>query len=316
MLIHELLGIKYPIFQGGMTGVSDGKFAATVSSAGALGIIGAGEWDKERVRKEIQIAKSLTNKPFGVNIMMMSPHVLDIVDLVIEEKIPVVTTGAQSPERYIKRLKEAGIMVFPVVSSVVIAKRMERYGVTGIIAEGGESGGHVGEATTMSLLPQMVEAVSIPIIAAGGIASGKQLDACLMMGASGIQIGTILLASLECPIHENFKAAILKARDNDTLVVGRGSGAPVRVLKGPLAKRILEYERKNDQEALKEASSKALEIGLYDGDDTNGIFTCGQIAGYIHEIKPVKKIIDDIILDAIEVEAAFMDNIKKLKEIK
>ena len=219
MLINEMLGIKYPIIQGAMTLITDGKFAACVSNAGGLGIIASGEWDKNRVREEIHIARSLTDKPFGVNLYMMSPYVEDIVDLIIEEKIPVVTTGAHSPEKYIKRFKEAGCKVFPVVASVTMAKRIERFGIDGVIAEGMESGGHVGEATTMSLLPQMVKALKVPVIAAGGIASGSQMTAALAMGASGIQIGTILLASEECDVHENYKKAILKAHDNDTTVI-------------------------------------------------------------------------------------------------
>lgn len=317
MLINEMLGIKYPIIQGAMTLITDGKFASTVSNAGGLGIIASGEWDKNRVREEIHIARSLTDKPFGVNLYMMSPYVEDIVDLIIEEKIPVVTTGAHSPEKYIKRFKEAGCKVFPVVASVTMAKRIERFGIDGVIAEGMESGGHVGEATTMSLLPQMVKVLKVPIIAAGGIASGSQMTAALAMGASGIQIGTILLASEECDVHENYKKAILKAHDNDTTVILKNTGAPVRVLKNRLARKYLEMERNNsiDEEALKD-SFDALFRGIFQGDLENGSMPLGQIAGLIDEIKPVKEILDDIIRESVIAYDSLSDNINKLKEMK
>ena len=317
MLINEMLGIKYPIIQGAMTLITDGKFASTVSNAGGLGIIASGEWDKNRVREEIHIARSLTDKPFGVNLYMMSPYVEDLVDLIIEEKIPVVTTGAHSPEKYIKRFKEAGCKVFPVVASVTMAKRIERFGIDGVIAEGMESGGHVGEATTMSLLPQMVKALKVPVIAAGGIASGSQMTAALAMGASGIQIGTILLASEECDVHENYKKAILKAHDNDTTVILKNTGAPVRVLKNRLARKYLEMERNNsiDEEALKD-SFDALFRGIFQGDLENGSMPLGQIAGLIDEIKPVKEILDDIMRESVIAYDSLSDNINKLKEMK
>ena len=317
MRINEMLGIKYPIIQGAMTLITDGKFASTVSNAGGLGIIASGEWDKNRVREEIHIARSLTDKPFGVNLYMMSPYVEDIVDLIIEEKIPVVTTGAHSPEKYIKRFKEAGCKVFPVVASVTMAKRIERFGIDGVIAEGMESGGHVGEATTMSLLPQMVKVLKVPIIAAGGIASGSQMTAALAMGASGIQIGTILLASEECDVHENYKKAILKAHDNDTTVILKNTGAPVRVLKNRLARKYLEMERNNsiDEEALKD-SFDALFRGIFQGDLENGSMPLGQIAGLIDEIKPVKEILDDIMRESVIAYDSLSDNINKLKEMK
>lgn len=317
MRINEMLGIKYPIIQGAMTLITDGKFASTVSNAGGLGIIASGEWDKNRVREEIHIARSLTDKPFGVNLYMMSPYVEDIVDLIIEEKIPVVTTGAHSPEKYIKRFKEAGCKVFPVVASVTMAKRIERFGIDGVIAEGMESGGHVGEATTMSLLLQMVKALKVPVIAAGGIASGSQMTAALAMGASGIQIGTILLASEECDVHENYKKAILKAHDNDTTVILKNTGAPVRVLKNRLARKYLEMERNNsiDEEALKD-SFDALFRGIFQGDLENGSMPLGQIAGLIDEIKPVKEILDDIIRESVIAYDSLSDNINKLKEMK
>lgn len=316
MLINEILGIKYPIIQGAMTLITDGKFAASVSEAGGLGIIAAGFWDSARVKEEIHIARSITDKPFGVNVYMMSPYVEDIISLIIEEKIPVVTTGAQSPEKYIRRLKEAGCKVFPVVSSVTLAKRIERYGIDGVIAEGMESGGHVGEATTMALIPQMVKALNVPVIAAGGIATGSQLMASLAMGASGIQIGTVLLASKECPVHPNYKEAILKARDNDTAVILKSTGAPVRVLKNRLARKYIELERNNliTEEVLKD-EKEALRRGIFEGDLDMGTLPLGQIAGIVSEIKPVKEIFGDIISSAIALSGAINDNINRLKEI-
>jgi enoyl-[acyl-carrier protein] reductase II len=316
VLINEILGIKYPIIQGAMTLITDGKFAASVSNAGGLGIIAGGFWDKNKVIEEIHIARSITDKPFGVNVYMMSPYVEDIIELIIEEKIPVVTTGAQSPEKYIKRLKEAGCKVFPVVSSVTLAKSIERYDIDGIIAEGMESGGHVGEATTMSLIPQMVKALNVPVVAAGGIATGRQMAACLLMGASGIQIGTALLASQECPVHPNYKDAIIKARDNDTVVILKSTGAPVRVLKNRLARQYIELDRNNlvTEEVLKDEKD-ALRRGIFLGDLDMGTLPLGQIAGIIDEIKPVKQIFDDIICEAIESKNSINDNINKLKEI-
>ncbi len=281
-----------------MTLISDGAFAAAVSNAGGLGIIASGIWDINRVKEEIHILKSLTDKPFGVNLYMMSPYIDELVDLVISEGVPVVTTGAQSPEKYIKRLKEAGIKVFPVVSSVVIAKRIQRFGVDGIIAEGMESGGHVGEETTMSLIPQMVKALDIPVIAAGGIASGNQLASCLAMGCAGVQIGTVLIATNECPVHKNYKEAIIKARDNDTTIILKNV-SPVRVLKNRLAREYLDMERKNIKDPdLSKKESDALIKGIFDGDIESGCLPIGQIAGLVKEIKPVKEVLDDIIKEA------------------
>ena len=281
-----------------MTLISDGAFAAAVSNAGGLGIIASGIWDINRVKEEIHILKSLTDKPFGVNLYMMSPYIEELVNLVISEGVPVVTTGAQSPEKYIKRLKEAGIKVFPVVSSVAIAKRIQRFGVDGIIAEGMESGGHVGEETTMSLIPQMVKELDIPVIAAGGIASGNQLASCLAMGCAGVQIGTVLIATNECPVHKNYKEAIIKARDNDTTIILKNV-SPVRVLKNRLAREYLDMERKNIKDPdFSKKESDALIKGIFDGDMEFGCLPIGQIAGLVKEIKPVKEVLDDIIKEA------------------
>lgn len=316
MLINEILGIKYPIIQGAMTSISDGRFAAEVSKAGGLGIIASGTWDKERVRKEIHIAKSITSNSIGVNIYMMSPYVNDIISLVIEEKIGICTTGAQSPEMYIKRLVDANVKVFPVVSSVTLAKRMVRYGISGIIAEGMESGGHIGDETTMALIPQMVKELDIPVIAAGGIASGSQLAACLAMGACGIQIGTRLLASSECMIHKNYKDAIVNARDNSTLVILKSRGTPIRVYKNRLSKKYVTLEKNNEllDDVIKEGE-ESLEKGLFSGDVDWAALPMGQIAGFISDIKPIKEIFDDIIKESLVAFDSLNDNINKLKEI-
>ena len=314
MLLNEMLGIKYPIIQGGMTSISDGRFAASISNAGGLGIIASGHWDKEKVREEIHILKTLTNKPYGLNVFMMSPYAEDIIDLAIEEAVPVVTTGAHSPEKYIRRLKDAGIKVFPVVSSVTLAKRISRYGIDGIIAEGMESGGHVGEATTMALLPQMIKELDVPVIAAGGIGSGSQLASVLAMGGVGIQIGTILLASEEAPVHPNYKEAIIKARDNDTVVILKNTGAPVRVLKNRLTRKYLDMERKNIiDEDLLAFEKEALKKGIFEGDLDMGCMPLGQIAGLVREIKPVGQILDDIMNEAFEATKALNDSINRLK---
>ena len=245
MKLNELLNIKYPIIQGGMANIATGAFAASVSNAGGLGLIGAGGMNAEMLKAEIQACKKLTNQPFGVNIMLLNPDAKEMAQIVIDEHVPVVTTGAGNPGVYIKMWKEAGIKVLPVVPSVALAKRLERAGVDGLIVEGCEAGGHIGEATTMALVPQVVSNVSIPVIAAGGIASGKQMLAAYALGACGVQIGTVLLASKECPIHENYKQAILKAKDTSTTVTGRINGTPVRILKNKMAKAIFKKKSRS-----------------------------------------------------------------------
>ncbi len=300
MLLNELLPIKYPIFQGAMANISDGKFAASVSNAGALGIIASGGWNATKLREEIKICKSLTKHIFGVNVMLMNPDVANIIDVICEEKVAVVTTGAGNPGSYVQKLQEAGCKVFPVVASVALAKRMERYGVDGIIAEGTESGGHVGEATTMSLVPQVVEAVTVPVIAAGGIASGKQFNAALSLGAIGVQIGTLMLATEECPIHINYKEAVLKARDNDTTVTGRSLGAPVRILKNEMAREYIELEKNAaNRDELEAISLGGLRRAVLEGDMKRGSVMMGQTAGLIKEVLPVATVLKDLIKDAI-----------------
>ena len=313
MLINEILEIKYPIIQGAMANISDGFFAASVSNAGGLGIIASGAWDGARLKEEIRVCKSLTDKPFGVNVMLMNPHVDEIIDVICEEKPVMVTTGAGNPGKYIPRLKECGIKVFPVVASVALAKRMERYGIDGLIAEGTESGGHVGEATTMSIVPQVINAVSVPVIAAGGIATGKQFNAALALGACGVQVGTIMLASVECPIHQNYKEAVLKARDSDTTVTGRSLGAPVRILKNEMAREYIELEQKSaSKDELEAITLGGLRRAVLDGDVKRGSVMMGQVAGLVNEIKPVSQIMSDLISDAIKEKALLDEKLNKL----
>lgn len=316
MLLNEMLNIKYPIFQGAMANISDGKFAAAVSNAGALGIIASGGWNADKLREEIRICKGLTNNVFGVNVMLMNPDVENIIKVICEEKVKVVTTGAGNPGAYVSLLQESGCKVFPVVASVALARRMERYGVDGIIAEGTESGGHVGEATTMSLVPQVVEAVDIPVIAAGGIASGKQLNAAFGLGAIGVQIGTLMLATEECPIHPNYKDALLKARDNDTTVTGRSLGAPVRILKNEMAREYLELEKNAaSRDELESITLGALRRAVLEGDIKRGSVMMGQTAGIIKEIKPVKSVLEDLVSNAIKEREILISKLNKYEEL-
>ena len=295
MKINELLGTEFPIIQGGMANIATGAFAAAVSNAGALGLIGSGGMDADTLRKEIQTAKAATDKPFGVNLMLMNPHIDELAKVVLEEGVKVVTTGAGNPGKYVPAWKEAGIKVFPVVAAPILAKRLERYHVDGFIAEGTESGGHVGEMTTMALVPQVVDAVSAPVIAAGGIADGRQMAAAYALGACGVQVGTCLLVSEECPIHPNYKQALIKAGANDTVVTGRTTGAPVRVLKNKMARQYLEMEKENMPLAEREKLTLgSLRRAVFDGDLDTGSFMSGQVAGMLHEVKPLRKIFEEM----------------------
>ena len=295
MKLNELLGIEFPLIQGGMANIATGAFAAAVSNAGALGLVGSGGWDAETLRKEIRIAKEHTDKPFGVNLMLMNPHMDELAQVVVEEGVAVVTTGAGNPGKYVPAWKEAGIRVFPVVAAPVLAKRLERLGVDGFIAEGTESGGHVGEMTTMALVPQVVDTVSVPVIAAGGIADGRQLAASFALGACGAQIGTCLLASEECPIHENYKKAVIKASATDTIVTGRSTGAPVRVLKNRMAREYVRMEKDHlPLEELEKLTLGSLRRAVFDGDVDTGSFMAGQVAGMVHEIRPLRQIFEDL----------------------
>lgn len=305
--ITELLNIEYPIFQGGMAWVSTYHLAAAVSNAGGLGIIAAGGANGEYVRDQVRKVKELTDKPFGVNVMLMSPYAQDVIKVIIEEKVPVVTTGAGSPGKYIKDLKDANIKIFPVVPSVALAKRMERDGVDGVIAEGTESGGHVGEITTMSLVPQVVDSVNIPVIAAGGIADGRGMLAAFSLGAVGVQIGTRFVCSNECSVHDNYKNAIIGAKDRDAIVTGRILGAPVRGLKNKLTR---EFERLEENKASREEFELfglgALRRAVVEGDTKNGSVMAGQISGMICDIKSCDEIIKDLIRE-------YNENLAKLK---
>ena len=295
MKINELLGTEFPIIQGGMANIATGAFAAAVSNAGALGLIGSGGMDADTLRKEIQTAKAATDKPFGVNLMLMNPHIDELAKVVVEEGVKVVTTGAGNPGKYVPAWKEAGIKVFPVVAAPILAKRLERYDVDGFIAEGTESGGHVGEMTTMALVPQVVDAIKAPVIAAGGIADGRQMAAAFALGACGVQVGTCLLVSEECPIHENYKKALLKAGANDTVVTGRTTGAPVRVLKNKMARQYLEMEKENMPLAEREKLTLgSLRRAVFDGDLDTGSFMSGQVAGMLHEIRPLRQIFEEL----------------------
>ena len=293
--LNEILGTKYPFIQGGMANIATGEFAAACSNAGALGMIATGGWDGDRLRQEIRRAKELTDKPFGVNLMLMSPYADDIAQIILEEGVKVVTTGAGNPGKYIPAWKEKGIKVMPVVAAAVLAKRLERYGIDGVIAEGCESGGHIGELTTMALVPQVREMTDLPVIAAGGIAGGRQLAAAFALGACGAQIGTCLLVSRECPIHENYKQALLKAKDSDTTVTGRSVGAPVRILKNQMAREYLARERAGaDKMELEKYTLGSLRRAVFDGDTKTGSLMAGQVAGMLHEVRPVADILNDL----------------------
>lgn len=295
MKLNQILGTEFPIMQGGMAQVATGAFAAAVSNAGALGIIGTGAMNGEMMRKEIETAKSLTDKPFGVNLMMMNPDVEEMAQIIAEEKPSVVTTGAGNPGKYVKTWKEQGIKVIPVVSSVALAKRLEREGVDAIIAEGTESGGHIGELTTMVLLPQVADAVSVPVIGAGGIASGRQMKAAEILGAVGVQIGTVLLGSEECPIHANYKNALIKAKDRTTVVTGRSVGVPVRVLKNGMTRDYLELEQSGAEKMeLEKFTLGALRRAVHEGDVDRGSLMAGQDASYIKEIRPLRVILEEM----------------------
>ena len=297
----DLLGIKYPILQGGMAWVSTAELAAAVSEAGGLGIIGTGHSPPEWLEEQIHKVKKNTDKPFGVNVMLMSAHAEQIMEVVVKERVPVVTTGAGNPGKYIPGLKEVGTKAIPVIPTVALAQRMERYGVDAVIAEGGESGGHIGELSTMPMVPQIVDAVNIPVIAAGGIYDGRGLVAALALGAVGVQIGTRFMCAKECTIHDNVKHMLIKAKDRDAVVSGRSTGHPVRVLKNKLTKRFEELESlSTPPEELKKLGVGKLKAAMVDGDIEYGSVMAGQVCGMIKEIQPASEIIDDIITSAKE----------------
>ena len=299
--ICDLLDITYPIFQGGMAWIATHSIAAAVSNAGGLGIIAAGHAPSEWVREEIRACKKLTDKPFGVNVMLLSPYVEEVMQVILEEEVAVVTTGAGNPGKYMEVLKAAGIKVIPVVPSVALAKRMERSGADAVIAEGCESGGHIGELTTMTLVPQVVDAVSIPVIAAGGIADGRGMAAAFMLGAKGVQIGTRFLVAKECQIPESYKQRVIKASDIDAVVTGRSIGHPVRSLRNQLTRAFDKLEKAGaNQEELNKLGVGALRRAAIEGDVNNGSVLAGQIAGMVKKEETAKEIIEDIVGKAKE----------------
>ncbi len=308
----SLLGIEYPIIQGGMAWVATAELAAAVSNGGGLGLIAAGGAPAEAVREQIRKARTLTDKPFGVNVMMMSPFADDIMKMLTEEKPAVVATGAGNPAKYIPGLKEAGIKVLPVVASVAVAKKMERSGADAIIAEGTEAGGHIGELTTMVLVPQIVDAVSLPVVAAGGIADQRGAVAAFALGAEGIQVGTRFICSTECIAHDNYKQAVIKAKDRDAVVTGRSTGAPVRALKNKLTK---EYQRLESENAPFEEIEKlgvgGLRRAFQEGDVETGSLMAGQSAAMVHEIEPCADIIRSYFEGAEELIAAVGKKLEK-----
>ena len=297
--ITELLGIQYPIIQGGMAWVAEHHLAAAVSEVGGLGLIGAANAPAEWVREQIRAAKNLTEQPFGVNIMLMSPYADEVAQVVAEEGVKVVTTGAGSPEKYMERWKQSGIRVIPVVASVALAKRMERCGADAVVAEGCESGGHVGESTTMALVPQVVDAVKIPVIAAGGIADGRGIAAAFMLGAKAVQMGTRFIATREAQVHESYKNQVLRAKDIDTRVTGRSTGHPVRALRNEMTKRYLELEQEGAPfEELEQLTLGGLRRAVVEGDVRMGSMMAGQCAGLVREILPCSELVPQLMQEA------------------
>ncbi|NPV92211.1 MAG: enoyl-[acyl-carrier-protein] reductase FabK [Firmicutes bacterium] len=297
--ICEMLKIEYPIFQGAMAWISPASLVAAVSEGGGLGIIGTGHAPADWLREQVREVKARTGKPFGVNVMLLSPHVEDIMKVIVEERVPLVTTGAGNPGKYVNLLKSVGCRIFPVVSSVALARRLERLGVDGLVAEGMESGGHVGDITTMTLVPQVVDAVKVPVVAGGGIADGRGLVAALALGASGVQIGTRFIVARECPAHPDYKQAIIKAGDRDTLITGNSTGHPVRVLKNRFARELQEMEKQGaSRETIERFGEGKYPAAAIHGDLDNGSIMAGQSAGLVKEEQPAAEIIRDIMLDA------------------
>ncbi len=300
--ITELLNIQYPIFQGGMAWVAEHTLAAAVSNAGGLGIIASGGAPCDYVREEVRKTKALTDKPFGVNIMLMNPEADAIAHMVIEEGVKVVTTGAGNPEKYFPVWKEAGIKILPVVASVGLARRMEKYGADALIAEGCESGGHIGEMTTMTLVPQVVQAVHVPVVAAGGIGDGHGVAAAFMLGAEGVQVGTRFLLADETQIHENYKEKVLKAKDIDSQVTGRSTGHPIRVLRNPMTRKYLKMEAEGATlEELEVMTLGSLRRAVVEGDVKEGSLMAGQVAGLLNKRQTCKEIIEEMMTEAVDV---------------
>lgn len=306
--VCEILGIEYPIIQGGMAWVATAELAAAVSNAGGLGIIGAGNAPADVVEKEIVKAKSMTGKPFGVNVMLLSPFVDEVMDIIVKNRVKVVTTGAGNPGKYIGTLKEIGTRIIPVVPSVALARRVESMGVDAVIVEGTEAGGHIGELTTMCLVPQIADAVQVPVIAAGGIADGRGLAAVMILGAEGVQLGTRFVCSDECTAHRNYKEAIVKAKDRDAIVSGRSTGHPVRCLKNRLTREFEYLEQRGiSPEEIEKLGAGKLKEAVVDGNVEGGSVMAGQIAGLVRDIKPVGEIMDQLLKEAEEVLSDTME---------
>ena len=296
--LTELLGIEHPIIQGGMAWTATAELAAAVSNAGAIGIIGAGQMPTEVLRSEIRHAKELTDKPFGVNLMLLTPHIDELVAMVIEEGVHAVTTGAGNPAKYMAGLKAAGIKVLTVVPSVALAKRMESIGADAVIGEGMEAGGHIGDLTTLVLIPQLVDAVAIPVIAAGGIADGRGIAAAFALGAEGVQVGTRFMCAEECTIHPDVKAQVIKAKDRDTVVTGRSTGHPVRVLKNRLSREIAVLDAQNKPDEIEALGAGKLAAAMRHGDTTMGSLMAGQAAAMVCSIQPAGEIVSEMLAQA------------------
>jgi len=308
--ICDLFGIKYPIIQGGMAHVATAELVSAVSNAGGLGIIGAGTAEADWVREQIHLTREQTDKPFGVNILLISPFAKQVIEVVLEEKVAAVTTGAGNPGPYIPRFKEAGIKVMPVVASVALARRLERYGADAFVAEGMESGGEIGQITTMPLVPQVVDSVKVPVVAAGGIADGRGLVAALALGAQGVQMGTRFVTSEECIAHPAYKQAILDASDRSTAISGQSTGYPMRALENKLIHEFWEKEKSGiSMDELMEFGVGKVRIGLIEGDLDNGTLLAGQISGMIKEITPVKVIIEEMVAEAEALIAQLKDSV-------
>jgi len=298
----DLLGIKYPILQGGMAWVSTAELAAAVSEAGGLGIIGSGTASPEWVLEQIKLVRQLTGKPFGINIMLLSPYADDLMRLVVQEKVPVITTGAGNPGKYVPGLREAGTRILPVVASVSLAKRLACTGVDALIAEGTESGGHVGELTTMALVPEVVQAVDIPVVAAGGICDGRGLAAALCLGAMGVQMGTRFMCATECTVHPRVKEMVVKAKDRDAIVTGRLTGHPVRVLRNKLTRQFEEMEARGAlPEEMESLGVGRLKAAMRNGDIEYGSVMAGQISGLVNKIQPAREIVLDVVQGAVQI---------------
>ncbi len=296
--VTKLLGIEHPIIQGGMAWTATWELAAAVSNAGGLGVIGAGQMPTDLLREQIRAAKAATDRPFGVNLMLLTPHIDELVQMVLDEGVPVVTTGAGNPGKYMSALQEKGIKVLPIAPSIALARRLEQAGADAIIGEGMEAGGHIGDLTTMVLTPQLVDAVQIPVIAAGGIADGRGIAAAFALGAEGVQLGTRFMVATECTIHDDVKARVLKARDRDTVVTGVSTGHPVRVLKNKLSRLIEELDRANESEKIESLGAGKLALAMRAGDVDMGSLMAGQCAAMVHSIQPAADIIAELVSEA------------------